>query len=156
MNKYIYSTKELSKEVEVNGFKFGGNNKIIIAGPCSFGSYEELYEIAFELKNMGINFLRAGAFKGRTSPYSFQGLRDEGIEILLRVKKELNLNIASELMTLEQVKKYGNLIDIIQIGSRNMYNYELLKEVGKLKTPVILKEDYQLLTKSGYLQQNIF
>ena len=125
--------------VNVNGYEFGGKDKIIISGPCSFGNYEELYKIVKELKKLNINFIRAGAFKFRTSPYSFQGLRDEGIEILLKIKKELDINIVVELLDTAQVNKYGELIDIIQIGSRNMYNTELLKEVGKLKTPVILK-----------------
>lgn len=115
------------------------NNKLIIAGPCTFGSYEEIYEIAKELKNRGIEYLRAGTFKMRTSPDSFQGLRDEGLEMLLKIKEELGLKIVTELTSIEQVRKYGSKIDIIQIGTRNMYNYELLKEVGKLNTPVILK-----------------
>ena len=115
------------------------NTKLIIAGPCSFGSYEELYKIASSLKELGVEYLRAGTFKMRTSPYSFQGLREEGMEMLLKIKEELGLKIVTELTSIEQVKKYGNKIDIIQIGTRNMYNYELLKEVGKLKTPVILK-----------------
>ena len=137
--KFRYNSSSLKNYVSVNGIKFGGKNKNIIAGPCTFGSYEELYSIALELKKLGIKFLRAGTFKARTNPYSFQGLRDEGIDILLRIKKELELNVITELMTIEQVKKYGNSIDIIQIGSRNMYNYELLKKVGKLKKPILLK-----------------
>ena len=115
------------------------NNRLIIAGPCTFGSYEEIYEIAKELKSRGIEYLRAGTFKMRTSPDSFQGLRDEGLEMLLIIKEELGLKIVTELTSIEQVRKYGSKIDIIQIGTRNMYNYELLKEVGKLNTPVILK-----------------
>ena len=115
------------------------NNRLIIAGPCTFGSYEEIYEIAKELKSRGIEYLRAGTFKMRTSPDSFQGLRDEGLEMLLKIKEELGLKIVTELTSIEQVRKYGSKIDIIQIGTRNMYNYELLKEVGKLNTPVILK-----------------
>ena len=115
------------------------NNRLIIAGPCTFGSYEEIYEIAKELKNRGIEYLRAGTFKMRTSPDSFQGLREEGLEMLLKIKEELGLKIVTELTSIEQVRKYGSKIDIIQIGTRNMYNYELLKEVGKLNTPVILK-----------------
>lgn len=141
-NNYIYSSASLENFVCVNGINFGGTNKNIIAGPCTFGSYEELYSIALELKKLGIKFLRAGAFKARKSPYSFQGLGDEGIGMLLKVKKELQLNIVTELMTIEQVKKYGDSIDIIQIGSRNMYNYDLLKSVGKLKKPVILKRGF--------------
>ena len=114
-------------------------DKLIIAGPCTFGSYEELYKIAVLLKEKGIKYLRAGVFKMRTSPDSFQGLRDEGMEMLLKIKKELGLKIVTELTTIEQVHKYGNKIDIIQIGTRNMYNYELLKEVGKTKTTILLK-----------------
>jgi len=135
--------KELIKSakpiVNVKGYQFGGEDKIIISGPCSFGSYEELYKIVEELKKLNIKFIRAGAFKFRSNPSSFQGMRDEGIEILLKIKKELNIYIVVELLDTVQVKKYGKLVDIIQIGSRNMYNTELLKEVGKLKTPVIIK-----------------
>jgi len=118
------------------------NNKLIIAGPCTFGSYEELYKNASMLKERGIEYLRAGTFKMRTSPDSFQGLRDEGLEMLLKIKEELGLKIVTELTSIEQVKKYGSKIDIIQIGARNMYNYELLKEVGRLNTPVLLKRAF--------------
>ncbi|MBP5679328.1 MAG: 3-deoxy-7-phosphoheptulonate synthase [Bacilli bacterium] len=116
--------------------------KLIIAGPCTFGSYEEIYEIASLLKERGIEYLRAGAFKMRTSPDSFQGLREEGMEMLLKIKKELGMKIVTELTSIEQVQKYGDKIDMIQIGTRNMYNYELLKAVGKTKTPVILKRSF--------------
>ena len=132
--------------------------KLIIAGPCTFGSYEELYEIAKLLKDRGIEYLRAGTFKMRTSPDSFQGLREEGMDILLRIKKELGLKIVTELTTIEQVHKYGSLIDIIQIGTRNMYNYELLKEVGKTNTPVLLKRAfsasyYEWLQAAEYIKR---
>ena len=112
---------------------------LIIAGPCTFASYEEIEKIALLLKDKGITYLRAGTFKMRTSPDSFQGLREEGMEMLLKIKELYGMKIVTELTSIEQVRKYGNLIDIIQIGTRNMYNYELLKEVGKLRTPVILK-----------------
>lgn len=115
------------------------DNKLIIAGPCTFSSYEELYKIASELKKRGIAYLRAGTFKMRTNPDSFQGLRENGMDMLLRIKKELNLKIVTELTTIEQIKKYGKKVDIIQIGARNMYNYELLKAAGRTNTPVILK-----------------
>jgi len=126
-------------EILVNGFKIGGSEKLIISGPCTFGSYEELYDISLKLKKMNIHFLRAGAFKFRTNPNSYQGLRDEGMDIVLKIKKELSINVVVEFLSVDQIRKYGNLVDIIQIGSRNMYNTELLKEVSKLKTPVILK-----------------
>ena len=115
---------------------------IIIAGPCTFGSYEELYKNATLVKERGIEYLRAGTFKMRTNPDSFQGLREEGMEMLLKIKKELGLKIVTEFTSIEQVHKYGDRVDIIQIGTRNMYNYELLKEVGKTKTPVILKRAF--------------
>ena len=125
----------------------GSVKKLIIAGPCTFGSYEEIYKIATMLKERKIEYLRAGTFKMRTSPDSFQGLRDEGMEMLLKIKKELGLKIVTELTSIEQVKKYGSKIDIIQIGTRNMYNYELLKEVGKVKTPVLLKRAFSATYK---------
>ena len=118
------------------------SSKLIIAGPCTFGSFEELYKNASMLKEKGIEYIRAGVFKLRTSPDSFQGLRDEGMEMLFRIKKELGLKIVTELTTIEQIRKYGNLIDVIQIGTRNMYNYELLKEAGKCKSTIILKRGF--------------
>jgi len=131
--EYLYNKLNIDRSLICN------ETKLIIAGPCTFGSYNELYDIAKQLKKIGIGFLRGGAYKARTNPYSFQGLQDEGIDILIKVKEELNLKIVTELMTIEQVRKYANKIDIIQIGSRNMYNYDLLKEVGKTNTPILLK-----------------
>ncbi len=150
-NDYLYNTSFVSNNIEINGDVVGEKEKTIIAGPCTFGSYEEAYNIARELKELGIRFFRAGAFKGRTNPYSFQGMRDEGIEILLKIKKELNINIVTELMTIEQVQKYGNDIDIIQVGTRNMYNYEFLKELGKLGKPVLLKRGFMATYKEWLL-----
>lgn len=114
-------------------------NITIIAGPCSVESKEQIIRIAKKLKDLGVDYLRGGCFKPRTNPDSFQGLGEEGIRYLLDAKKETGLPIVTELLTIEQVKKYGHLIDIIQIGSRNMFNYELLKEVGKCNKPVLLK-----------------
>lgn len=112
---------------------------LIIAGPCAVESKEQIVRIAKQLKSIGVDILRGGVFKPRTNPNSFQGLQDEGIEYLLEAKRITGLPIITELLTIEQVKKYSDKIDIIQIGSRNMYNYELLKEVGKTRTPVMLK-----------------
>ena len=123
----------------MNIMKLFKDKKVIIAGPCSFGSYKELDEIASALKEVGIDILRAGTFKGRTSPDTFQGLGEKGIEILLEIREKYQIPIITELTSIEQVRKYGEKLDIIQIGARNMYNYELLKEVGKLNTPVLLK-----------------
>ena len=115
---------------------------LIIAGPCAVESKEQIIRIAKKLKNLGIAYLRGGAFKPRTNPDSFQGLGDEGIEYLLEAKRETGMKIVTELMTIEQVRKYADVIDIIQIGSRNMYNYELLKELSKYDKPVILKRAF--------------
>lgn len=141
---FIYNSK--LDDIIIDEFNLK-NEKLIIAGPCTFGSYEEIFEIAVELKKIGIKFLRAGVFKSRTNPNSFQGLQDEGIKMLLKVKEELGLHLVVELLTIEQVNKYCNDIDIIQIGSRNMYNYELLKAVGKLNKPVLLKRGFSATYK---------
>ena len=114
----------------------------IIAGPCAVESREQIIRIAKKLKKLGVDYLRGGAYKPRTNPDSFQGLREEGIEYLLEAKKITGLPIITELMTIEQVKKYAIDIDIIQIGSRNMYNYELLKKLGKYNKPVLLKRAF--------------
>lgn len=114
----------------------------IIAGPCAVESEEQIVRIAKQLKQVGVDYLRGGAFKPRTNPDSFQGLGDIGIEYLLKAKEVTGLPIVTELMTIEQVKKYADKIDIIQVGSRNMYNYELLKELGKHSTPVLLKRGF--------------
>lgn len=115
------------------------NKFLIIAGPCAVESREQIIRIAQKLKNLNIDILRGGVFKPRTSPDSFQGLQDEGIKYLIEAKEITGLPIITELLTIEQVKKYGDMIDIIQVGSRNMYNYELLKEIGKINKPVLLK-----------------
>ena len=107
----------------------------IIAGPCAVESEEQIVRIAIKLKQIGVDYLIGGVFKPRTNPDSFQGLGDLGIEYLLKAKEI----IVTELMTIEQVRKYADKIDIIQIGSRNMYNYELLKELSHYSKPVLLK-----------------
>ena len=115
---------------------------LLIAGPCAVESKEQIIRIAKKLKDLGIIYLRGGAFKPRTNPESFQGLGDKGIEYLLEAKRITGMKIVTELMTIEQVRKYAKDIDIIQIGSRNMYNYELLKELSKYDKPVILKRAF--------------
>lgn len=112
---------------------------LIIAGPCAVESREQILRIAEKLKKLGIEYLRAGAFKPRTNPDSFQGLGEEGIIYLLEAKRKTGLKIVTEIMSIEQLNKYGEYIDIIQIGARNMYNYELLKALGKINKPILLK-----------------
>ena len=125
--------------VDVNGTKVGGGHLGIMAGPCSVESEEQVVEIAKAVKKSGANFLRGGAFKPRTSPYSFQGLELEGLELLKIAKQETGLPIVTELMSVEYLDRFVEDVDVIQIGARNMQNFNLLKEVGKTKTPVLLK-----------------
>ena len=134
-------------------------NPIIIAGPCSVESEEQIIRIAKKLKDIGIEYLRGGSFKARTNPDSFQGLGEDAIKYLIKAKEITGIKIVTDLLTIEQVHKYADLIDIIQIGSRNMYNYELLKEVGKLNKPVILKRGLsatynEWLNASRYISNN--
>ena len=125
--------------VDVNGSQVGGNFVGIMAGPCSVESEEQIIEVAKAVKKSGANFLRGGAFKPRTSPYSFQGLELEGLELLKIAKQETGLPIVTELMSVDYLDRFVEDVDIIQIGARNMQNFNLLKEVGKTKTPVLLK-----------------
>lgn len=124
--------------IDVGGHKFGGNNFQIIAGPCSIESEKQIIGIAEECKKAGANLLRGGAFKPRTSPYSFQGLRESGLELLLKAKKETGMPIVTEIMSIKHLDLFRD-VDVIQIGARNMQNFELLKEVGRTKKPILLK-----------------
>lgn len=125
-------------EVGNTGVKIGGGNFMMIAGPCSVETPEQIIEVAKGVKAAGANVLRGGAFKPRTSPYDFQGLGARGIELLLEAKKETGLPIITECMKITQLDLFGD-VDIIQIGARNMQNFDLLKEVGKINKPVLLK-----------------
>ena len=125
--------------VDVNGSKVGGKYLGIMAGPCSVESEEQIVEVAKAVKASGANFLRGGAFKPRTSPYSFQGLELQGLELLKIAKQETGLPIVTELMSAEYLDRFVEDVDVIQIVARNMQNFDLLKEVGKTKTPVLLK-----------------
>ncbi len=124
--------------VDVSGVKIGGGNFAVIAGPCSVESEEQVCTIAKSVKASGAKLLRGGAFKPRTSPYAFQGLRAEGIELLLHAKKETGLPIVTEIMDLSQLDLFSD-VDLIQVGARNMQNFELLKQLGKSNKPVLLK-----------------
>ena len=120
------------------GIKIGGGNFQVIAGPCSVESEEQIVEVAGDVKEAGAAFLRGGALKPRTSPYAFQGLRAEGIELLSEAKKETGMPIVTEIMNASHLPLFDN-VDIIQVGARNMQNFELLKEVGRTGMPVLLK-----------------
>jgi len=124
--------------IEVGGVKIGGGNFALIAGPCSVESKSQICGIAQRVKASGANILRGGAFKPRTSPYAFQGMREEGLELLAEAKKTTGLPVVSEVMDLSQLPLFEN-VDIIQVGARNMQNFELLKELGKINKPILLK-----------------
>lgn len=125
--------------IDVSGVKIGGDHLGLIAGPCSVETYEQVLEIAKAAKASGANLLRGGAFKPRTSPYSFQGLGLEGLEILEAVKKEVGLPIVSELMSPQYLDVFNEKVDLIQIGARNMQNFDLLKQLGQVDRPILLK-----------------
>ena len=118
--------------------KIGGTNFSVMAGPCSVESEEQIIKIAEDVKKSGATFLRGGAFKPRTSPYAFQGLGCEGIDLLLAAKKITGLPIVSELMSINQLEIFND-VDVIQIGARNMQNFTLLKELGHCGKPILLK-----------------
>ena len=120
------------------GVKIGGGNFQVIAGPCSVESEEQVCEVASAVKEAGAGLYRGGAFKPRTSPYAFQGMRDEGIKLLLEAKKKSGLPIVTEVMDISHLPLFEN-VDVIQVGARNMQNFEILKELGHLKKPVLLK-----------------
>ncbi len=125
--------------IRVNGVSLGGKNIPIMAGPCAVESREQILETALKVKEAGATILRGGAFKPRSSPYSFQGLKEKGLELLAEAKEKTGLSIVTEVMTAEQVPLVGEVADILQIGTRNMQNYALLEAVGKYKKPVLLK-----------------
>lgn len=124
--------------VDVNGVKIGGGNFQYFAGPCSVESREQILSIARDVQKAGAKILRGGAFKPRTSPYAFQGMRAEGLELLLEAKKETGMPIVTEIMDASHLPLFED-VDIIQVGARNMQNFELLKELGKTDKPIFLK-----------------
>lgn len=124
--------------ITVGNTKIGGGNFCVIAGPCSVESEEQIISIAKQVKAAGATMLRGGAFKPRTSPYDFQGLKADGIELLIEAKKETGLPIVTEIMNANHIPLFED-VDIIQVGARNMQNFELLKALGKLDKPILLK-----------------
>ncbi|MBQ3146998.1 MAG: 3-deoxy-7-phosphoheptulonate synthase [Oscillospiraceae bacterium] len=124
--------------IDVGGVKIGGGHFAVIAGPCSIETEEQITEVAMAVKASGANILRGGAFKPRTSPYAFQGLKDAGIQLLLKAKEASGLPIITEIMNIRALELFEN-VDIIQVGARNMQNFDLLQELGKTKKPILLK-----------------
>ncbi|MGI1692131.1 3-deoxy-7-phosphoheptulonate synthase [Thermoanaerobacter uzonensis] len=125
--------------VKVEDIEIGGSNIVIMAGPCAVESREQLFESAMAVKKAGAQFLRGGAFKPRTSPYSFQGLEEEGLKMLKEAKELTGLKIVTEVMDVHSVELVAEYADVIQIGTRNMQNFPLLKAVGRINKPVLLK-----------------
>jgi len=125
--------------VEVNGVKFGGQHIGMIAGPCTVESYEQMDKTAAALKKSGCRVIRGGAFKPRTSPYAFQGLGEEGLEIIRAVADKHKMAVTSEVMEISQIPLFEKYVDILQVGARNMQNFNLLKELGMIRKPVMIK-----------------
>lgn len=125
--------------IDVNGIKIGGEKIAMIAGPCSVENEEQILEVAERVKNSGAQFLRGGAFKPRTSPYSFQGLKYNGLDLLKLARENTGLPIVTEIMSPYDVERFNEDVDIIQVGARNMQNFDLLKELGKIEKPILLK-----------------
>ncbi|GAB4317874.1 MAG: 3-deoxy-7-phosphoheptulonate synthase [Candidatus Sumerlaeia bacterium] len=139
---YKLASREFQPEdtmIEVGGVTIGGRQIIVGAGPCSVERGEHFFRIAEEIKKAGASMLRGGAFKPRTSPYSFQGLGREGLEILAEARRRTGLAIVTEVMDTRQVELVCEFADMIQIGARNIQNFDLLREVGRTQTPVLLK-----------------
>ncbi len=125
--------------IDVKGVKFGGDHIGMIAGPCTVETYDQMDETAKKLSSYGVKVLRGGAFKPRTSPYAFQGLGEEGLKILREVADKYNMAVTSEVMEVSQIPMFLKYVDILQVGARNMQNFNLLKSLGEVRKPVLLK-----------------
>lgn len=125
--------------IRVGDVEIGGNRLVVMAGPCSVESRDQLFSAAEIVKEGGAQMLRGGAFKPRTSPYSFQGLKEEGLKILAEARERTGLPVVSELMDIEHLPLFEEYVDVIQLGARNMQNFPLLKAVGKTQKPILLK-----------------
>jgi len=132
-------TKPDATIVKVNLVEVGGSEIVIIAGPCAVESKEQLFDTASVVRDYGAKILRGGAFKPRSSPYSFQGMGEEGLKLLSLIRKETGLPVVTEVMDTRQVELVAKHADMLQVGSRNMHNYPLLKEAGMCKKPILLK-----------------
>ncbi|TJX14541.1 3-deoxy-7-phosphoheptulonate synthase [Tissierella creatinini] len=128
--------------IDVNGVKIGGNKIVVMAGPCSVESETQIKDIAKNVKYHGAEILRGGAWKPRTSPYSFQGLRADGLELLNMAKQETNMPVVSEITNPSHIEMFLDSVDMFQVGARNMQNFELLKELGRTNKPVMIKRGF--------------
>jgi len=146
-------------KIPINGHTFGENKVIVMAGPCSVESLDQMMTTAVAVKEAGAHLLRGGAFKPRTSPYSFQGMGEEGLKILAEVRAQTGLHVVTEVMAPEQVDLVAQYADVLQIGTRNMQNYALLNAVGQTNMPVLLKRGMmstieELLMSAEYIMSN--
>lgn len=159
MKPYKLASREVKSSdtvVSVNGVEIGGKRVVVMAGPCAVESEEQLSEAARLVKEAGATIVRGGAFKPRTSPFSFQGLEQAGLDLLAKIKKEHGLPVITEVVDPRDVERIAESVDILQIGSRNMQNYVLLTAVGKSQKPVVLKRGFactvtEWLTAADYL-----
>jgi 3-deoxy-7-phosphoheptulonate synthase len=131
--------KEEDTVIDVGGVKVGGRAIVVMAGPCSVESRDQILETARAVKKAGASFLRGGAWKPRTSPYEFQGLREEGLKLLALARQETGLKIVTEVMSTDTLPMVAEYSDVLQVGARNMQNYSLLEKLGAVKKPVMLK-----------------
>jgi 3-deoxy-7-phosphoheptulonate synthase len=159
MKPYKLASREFKAEdslVTVDGVEIGGRRFVIMAGPCAVENREQLMETAMAVKKAGASIVRGGAFKPRTSPFSFQGLRKAGLELLAAVRREVGLPVVTEVIDASQVNMVSQYVDILQVGARNMQNFTLLTKIGKIGCPVLLKRGYSAtvadwLTAADYL-----
>lgn len=159
MKPYKLASREFKAEdsvITIDGVGIGARRFVIMAGPCAVESREQLVETAIAVKKAGASIVRGGAFKPRTSPFSFQGLRKAGLELLADVRREVGLPVVTEVLDSSQVNMVSQYADILQVGARNMQNFTLLTKIGKSKCPVVLKRGYsatvaEWLTAADYL-----
>jgi 3-deoxy-7-phosphoheptulonate synthase len=159
MKPYKLASREFKAEnslVTVDGVEIGGQRFVIMAGPCAVEHRDQLMETAIAVKKAGASIVRGGAFKPRTSPFSFQGLRKAGLELLAAMRREVGLPVVTEVIDPSQVNMVSKYADILQVGARNMQNFSLLTKIGKSKCPVVLKRGYSVtvaewLTAADYL-----
>lgn len=151
-NGYLVTKKYREKTIIcIKELKIGGGKPIVISGPCSIESEDVLRKIAFEIKKLGVDILRGGTFKPRTSPYDFQGLGRAGVDILCKIGKEMEMPVVTEIMDARELEYMMDKVDILQVGSRNMYNYSLLKELGRVNKPILLKRGLSATIKEFLL-----
>lgn len=158
---YGYMTSKEYKEkttFKVGSINIGADEPVIISGPCSVENYDTMLAITKELKKADVNLIRAGAFKPRTSPYDFQGIGRDGVEILQKISKEEDIPVVTEIMDVRDLDFMYDKIDVFQVGTRNMYNYPLLRELGKIDKPILLKRGFsatikELLLSAEYIMK---